>query len=122
MVLGFQVSSPATLAKMKAEKTNPLVSLILKNEKGAIVMEETCHLREWIWSESAFAGVPRFIYLYGNEQTQRHPKADKGHGTFFKPRTRTEYQLTVEVLETDPQIEGSFEVDIVIEGGGNELP
>lgn len=123
MTLGFQITALESLAKQFDDNIKTLVKVELRDEFNRVVIDEEASLDKWVWSSNQMAGIKPFIYRRGGDwQNKNNIKPDKGWGTYFKPRTRSKYLLIIEIKETDPKIQGKFEVDVIIKGGGNELP
>lgn len=100
---GFNVQS---LPKDE-EYHSVVVRLQIRNEKQEIVVDEAGPLSEWVWGH-ALAGNESFVYRRGKSQdvqiaedlfkpTPSEVKADDGHGSYFEPRPRGQYEVRIKV-------------------------
>jgi hypothetical protein len=100
---GFKVQS---LPKAN-EYDSVLVHLQIRNEKDEIVVDEAGALSEWVWGH-ALGGTESFVYRRGNSKdvqisdgmfkpTAIGVIADDGHGSYFKPRRKGQYEVRIKV-------------------------
>ena len=105
------------------------VRMRLANERGEVVVYEEGPLNEWIWT-AAPGGPYDYAFVYrrgldieipegkdGSVRVVRGPtRPDGGWGTSFEPRRRGKYELSIEILASDPNAL-NFEVRLVANGG-----
>jgi hypothetical protein len=98
MCLGFQTKLSDQNATAEDNKSDALVKVVLVDEAGRIVIHEEERLSQWTWSGEFF------VYHRGHDRDEGREilkVADEGRGTYFKPRTKVKYTLTVEIAEPD---------------------
>lgn len=107
-------------------RPDPLVELVLRNEKGDVVLNQRGRLSGWVWSGSLAASQSSYVYKRGRGREVRiNPtttqgervgvEVDGGWGTYFTPRRHGGYQLDLSVVEADPQAD-SYEVSVQVRG------
>lgn len=98
MCLGFQTKFSDQHTLTEGDKSDALIKVILVDEAGRIVIHEEERLNLWTWSSDYF------VYHRGrdNDEGRETPRVvDEVHGTYFKPRTKVKYTLTVEIIKPD---------------------
>ena len=83
-------------------KSDAFVRVLLVDDAGRTVIDEEECLTRWTWSYAG--GEPSFVYQRGHfssEGKETLGVIDEAHGTYFKPRTKVKYTLTVEIIEPD---------------------
>ena len=101
MCLGFRTKLSDQNAPLEDNKSDALVKVLLVDEAGRTVVHEEERLTRWTWSSG---GEDSFVYQRGhfnNEGQETLRVIDEAHGTYFKPRTKAKYTLTVEIIEPD---------------------
>lgn len=98
MCFGFQTKLSDQNARAEDNKSDAVVRVVLTDEDGRIVIREEEPLSRWTWSGEFF------VYHRGHDRDEGRENlkvADEGRGTYFKPRTKVKYTLTVEIVEPD---------------------
>lgn len=107
MVLHFLTKLSDQNAPLEDNKSDALVKLLVVDEAGREVVYEEERLTQWTWSSG---GEDSQIYhrgQYTNEGWEILKVIDEAHGTYFKPRTKAKYTLTVEIIE--PKSKGRYD-------------
>ena len=98
-------------AELKGMKIR--LRVLLTNERNERVVDRESRLGDWVWNQTS---TDTFAYL-----TDREPRNEKtvdgGWGTYFEPRRRGTYRLTLEVVEADPAAK-NLTFRLVARGGG----
>lgn len=130
--VGFDVGSrdssgaASNAAVRDAHVPDPLVELVLRNEKGEVVLNQRGHLSDWVWSSALSNSQWSYVYNRGEgheirinptttEGQRTGIKADDGWGTYFTPRRRGRYQLGLAVVEADPRA-SSYAMSLHVRG------
>jgi len=98
MCLGFQAKVSDQNRLTEDDKSDAIITIILVDDAGRIVIHEQERLNLWTWSGDYF------VYHRGGDNeknTARLKVVDEAHGTYFKPRSSTRYILTIEIIEPD---------------------
>jgi len=126
---GFKNHQRQSGTPYPANPNNALVRLLLTNDKGNLVINETANLSQWVWSDSPIDNNA-FVYLRGVDVKRSLSKGsdlvtydrvgiktDDGWGTYFTPSMWTTYYLTIEIIEpTKNAIDYKASVRLI--GGG----
>lgn len=133
LTIGFEVASPNLEAAWELLEKRGLpgivVGLTVLNERGQVVIEEEASLQDWVWG-SPVVHVPygAFVYRRGEEERVEisptvsevqsvNVKADGGWGTYFAPRKRGKYAITLKVIGSGDEREIP-KARLLIMGGG----
>lgn len=122
------------------DRSNPIIGIRVVNEKDKVVIDEKEALKDWAWS-TGYLWKPyydgeegpddkhhRFVYRDGSwKETMSKEgvitsipvniKSDGGWGTYFRPRRRGIYVITVQIFEKDI-VSRDLEVRLRAKGGG----
>lgn len=104
LCLGFQTKVSNHDVTTEDRRSDALVKVVLVDESGRTVLHEEERLNQWTWSGDSF------VYHRGHDSHEARrisEVVDEGRGTYFKPRTRVKYTLTVEIIEPDSK--GNFD-------------
>ena len=108
-VLGFRIRLHDTSKSLWSDepRPNPLVAVTVVDELGRVVVQEQSRLDGWTWSGSPVDRSQSFVY-HRQDYRERKPVvgADKGYGTYFTPRRRGKYTLTINVVDPDLKATG----------------
>jgi len=107
MCLGFRTKLLDPLPTFESSQSDALVKVILVDEAGQLVIHEQERLNRWTWS---YGGEETFVYRrghYGKDGQEILRANDEGWGTYFRPRTKIKYTLTVEIIE--PKSKGKYQ-------------
>jgi hypothetical protein len=127
--VGLQIHAADTSIRVKdSGPLDTLVTLTMSNEASELIVEERGPLRTWAWTYGTDRPHEAFVYRSGRAEqvpidakihTYRllDVKADGGWGTYFKPRRRGRYTVT---LQVEPGSEHAVPVEarLRMRGGG----
>lgn len=104
-VVGIEVNgTPEERAVLEKQPASPVVAIELSGSDGKILFAKKAPLSSWTWSVPA--GNHR-SFVYGREEP----------GTYFTPAPKTEYKLTLNVLEPDPS-QPKYKATLLAKSGG----
>lgn len=101
MCLGFRTKLADQNAPFEDNKSDALVKVLLVDEAARIVVYEEERFTQWTWSAGGEDSVVYHRGHLGNQGQEVLKVVDEAHGTYFKPRTKVKYKLTVEITEPD---------------------
>lgn len=104
-VTGVEISvAPEDRATNETRRANPTISLELSGPDGKVLFAKKSALDEWTWSVPA-DGLRAFVYGRGEP------------GTYFNAAPKTEYTLTLNVLESD-RSQSKYTARLMMKSGG----
>jgi hypothetical protein len=98
MCLGFKIPPSEPLGIPEENRSDAVLNLLLVDDHGRTVIHQGGRLNSWVWSSDGF------VYHRGTDPDNNQKPLDDAHGTYFKPRTRAKYKLTIEILEPDSKL------------------
>jgi len=127
--VGLQITAADTSIAVKdSDPLDTLVTLTMSNEASELIVEERGPLRTWKWTYLIDRPHEAFVYRSGRAEqvpidaktyTYRllDVKPDEGWGSYFKPRGRGRYSVT---LQVEPGSEQAIPVEarLQMRGGG----
>jgi hypothetical protein len=129
LTVGLQITAADTsIVVKKAGPLDTIVVLKMLNEGGDVIIEERGILRTWGWSYWSDSPHQAFVYRGGRSEeipikgglhTYRRldVKADDGWGSYFSPRRRGRYTVTLEIEPgSEPTV--PIEARLQMRGGG----
>ena len=120
-------ASEEALQRCGPEQVTQTVTLVLSADDGAIVIDESASLADWVWSHSRHeCGAHNFIYRRGMKgkvpldggaftHEELGVKAYEGWGTYFTASPGTEYEIKLTLEEEFP---AGITATLVAKGGG----
>lgn len=129
----FAVGLRVNDATCAALRSDALVTLTVKNERGEVVIHETAPLASLTWTQLLDKPCqPAFGYFQGRHTERRMPNgdtcaqpimtgADGGTGSYFNPRDSGSYQITLDLTSSSPSLPTAYLVldDSGSPAGGN---
>lgn len=122
------VMAPGSELMLDAKSISSMVYLKVVNERNEVVIDESAPLDAMVWNTWGIEPRNAFVYARGKSvelslggdtttYVREGERADQGWGSYFTPRRRGRYTVSLVIDERDPGLPLS-ELRLVAYGGG----
>ncbi len=113
LTLGFIVRGTSPPPTWQTKPVRATVTATLRDERGAVIIDERGPLTDWTWSGAGSAPSQSFVFRAG---VTAQTRPDGGWGTYFVARHAATY--TLEVVATGDPLPAGVHLAVSMRGGG----